>query len=553
MIRHHRNSAVTATPDADGVPTPLKPRPTNDGVIVPNAGGSAEMAASVALAKVVFDLTQRLNDFSTAEELLDTVAVEMARLVPNDRLAIILSRNRGRDVDLRFSRGDALEFQSGQPRDSPDGRRLAALEEPLLYTLDPNGQFVGDGDRWASGFRQVAVAPLRTGSEQIGLFTLMSKRVDAFDESDLWILSSLAGALAMMLAATDMRLEAQQGQIEAEFVASLGSEAAAMRSEPALFDLVAKRLHEVFDCTVAIYRLHGDGIRMEAIEVAASLNPSAVRVLAMTLIDLSNSPLRAALNVPLTEAPYIVQVDADEPSDVNPLLLEEMRRRQVDALMATPIVWNGQHLGVVGVSQNRRHLGNPLIPWDRQAGILQRVSAAIGPILENITLHESLTRALNESELLRSILSDTTQRNDPVEGLDVVARAAHLLYSADYVAVGRTEGAQFVWRVQVGSRYPERSRVTLISPRLHLALEQLVPVLVRDFPNDPVIEDPALYPIHESEGLLASLTIPFEIDDGGTGILLVGHRRPHQFDAADIRFARSLGTAVAARLLGKTE
>lgn len=517
------------------------------------AAGPAGLASSVALARVVFELTQRLNEFPTAEALLTTVADEMARLVPNDRLAIVLTRNRGRDVDLRFSRGDALEFRSGRPGTSPDERRLSAREEPLLYALEPDGRFVGDADRWASGFRQVAMAPLRTGNEQIGLFTLMSKRADAFDEADLWILSSLAGALAMMLAATDLRLEAKQGQFEAEFLARLGAEATALRSESALFTLVTKRLQAAFECTVAIYRVHGEGFRLASIDVASTLNESAVRVLAMTLMDLSDSPLRKAISIPQEDAPYIVRADEEGATDVNPLLVEEMRRRQVDALIATPIVWNGQPLGVLGVSQNRRHLGIPQIPWDRQADILLRVAAMIGPMLENITLHDSLTRALNESELLRSILSDTTQRNDPAEGLDVLARAAHLLFSADYVGVGRSHADVFEWRVQIGSRFAEQSRMTAISPGLRTALDQKVPVLVRDFPHDPPVDRPGLYPIHQTEELQASLTIPFAIEDGSAGILLVGHRRPHQFDAADIRFARSLGTAVAARLLRKND
>ncbi|MGC4108335.1 MAG: GAF domain-containing protein [Thermomicrobiales bacterium] len=542
---------MTAFFDADDVhASPIAPL-VPDGERVSVTPPSTTMAASVALARVVFELTQRLNQFLTAEALLDTVANEMARLVPNDRLAIVLSRNRGRDVNLRFSRGEAIEFRSGYPGEFDGGQRLSSLDEPLLYRIQPNGPFIGDSDRWTFGFRQAAVAPLKAGDEQIGLFTIMSKQPDAFDESDLWILSSLAGALAMMLAATDLRQQAEQGRREAEFLAALGAEAAGMRSEQALFTLVTRRLNEVFDSTVGIYRLHNDAIHLETIEVASSLDPNAVRVMALTLIDLDDNPVRAALAIPADRAPLVIRVEDGPTAEINPFLINEMRRRGVDTLLGMPIVWDGQPLGVIAVSQNTRHPGVPVIPWERQGAILRRVAMTIAPILENLTLHESLTRALNESEVLRSILSDTTRRNDPAEGLHVLARAAHLLYSADYVALGRADGVRFDWRVQVGARHPSASRLTSISPRLQAAIDGLIPVLVRNFPSDPLMEHPELYPIHQSEGLLASLTIPFEIEDGGRGVLLVGHRRPHQFDAADIRFARSLGTAVAARLLTK--
>lgn len=514
------------------------------------------MAASVALARVVFDLTQRLHEFETPESLLDTVADEMGRLVPNDRLAIVLfgadERGGGRAVNLRFARGDALDFRSGRPADFPDGPRLSALEEPLLYAIEPSGSFIGDADRWASGFRQVAISPLKAGDEQIGLFTLMSKQADAFDEADLWMLSSIASALAMMLAATNLRVQAEQGKREAEFVAALGAEAAATRSEHALFSMVAQRLHEAFDCTVGVYRQHADGIRLETIQIASSMDPISVRVLAMTLLELTETPLRVAFAMPLDDAPLIIRMDGDEEPAINQLLREEMRRRGVHALLAMPLIWDGEPLAVIGVSQNIHHRGAPRIPWERQAEVLRRISSTIAPILENLTLHERLTRALNESEVLRSILSDTTRRNDPVEGLDVLARAAHLLYSADYVAVGRSLGTEFEWNVQVGSRFPAASQRTAISPRLRIAIEGQVPVLVRNFPHDPPVEQPDLYPIHQSEGLLASLTVPFDIEDGGRGVLLIAHRRQHQFDAADIRFARSLATAIAARLLAES-
>ncbi|MGN6033178.1 MAG: GAF domain-containing protein [Thermomicrobiales bacterium] len=543
---------MTATSSgADGAAIPQTAAPLVDGAGASGPRPPTPMAPSVALARVVFDLTQRLGQFQTAEALLDTVADEMARLVPNDRLAIVLFRGDGSDrqVNRRFARGDSLDFRSGHPSDLPEGPRLSALTEPLLYTIEPHGPFVGDPDRWASGFRQAAVAPLKAGDEQIGLFTLMSKQADAFDESDLWILSSLAAALAMMLAATDLRVQAEQGQREAEFLASLGAEATATRSEQALFALVTRRLNEAFDCTIGLYRQRADGLHLDAIEVASSLDPRVVRVLAMTLLELTESPVWMALGVPPVDTPIVIEVGPEEVPGVNPLLLEEMRRRDVHALLAMPIVWDGEPLGVIGVSQNLRHPGAPGIPWDRQADVLRRVADTIAPVLANLTLHESLTRALNESELLRSILSDTTRQHDPAEGLDVLARAAHLLYSADYVAVGRAVGQRFDWRVQVGSRFPAISRETAISPRLQAAIDGQVPVLVRNFPHDPPVDQPELYPIHQTEGLLASLTIPFEIEDGGRGVLLVGHRRPHQFDAADIRFARSLGAAVAARLL----
>ncbi|MGC4192704.1 MAG: GAF domain-containing protein [Thermomicrobiales bacterium] len=542
---------MTATSGADGVHAPQTVSHQPSGTS-PHDGRPPVMAASVALARVVFELTQRLNAFPTAEALLDTVADEMARLVPSDRLAIVLSRNRGRDVNLRFARGDTLEFQSGKPADIPNGLHLSALDEPLLYAIEPDGPFVGDADRWASGFRQAAVAPLKVDDESIGLFTIMSKQADAFEEADLWILSSLAGALATMLAATNLRIQAEQGKQEAEFLAELGAGAAAIRSEQALFAFVAAKLRTAFACTVGIYRRRGDGVQLETIECAPGIDPRAARVLAMTLIDLTESPVNAALSAEPTDTPRVIRLDEDAAPDISPLLVAEMRRRGVHALLGVPIVWDGQPLGVIGVSQNHRVQAVPSIPWERHANVLQRVATAIAPILENIALQERLTRVLNESEVLRSILSDTTRRNDPGEGLDILARAAHLLYSADYIAIGRAEGTQFEWRVQIGSRFPEISRITSISPRLQMALDGLMPVLVRDFPDDPAIEQPERYPIHQSEGLLASLTIPFEIEDGGTGVLLVGHRRPHQFDAADIRFARSLGTAIAARLLARS-
>lgn len=516
--------------------------PANDG-IAPEAP-----PINALLAKVVFELTQRLDQFSSAEELLDTVANEVAALIPHDRVAIVLHSYRGRAVNLRISRGDQLDFRPGHRDETTEGVRLASLVEPLLYDIVPDGPFIGDTDRWDAGYRRAAVAPLRIGAEPIGLFTIMSKQADALSDADLWVLSSMASALGVMLAATDLRLQAEQGQREAEFLAMLGEETVAIRSESALLDVVAHHVNVVFSCTAAAYRVQGEALSLVALHAAPGMNANAARVLATSLLEISESPVRQALAIPMDQGPFEIRATIDGMPTMNPLLAGELIRRGVDALIAMPIIWNDTPLGVIGVSHNTHFRGIPAIPWERHGDILRRVAQMIAPILENIRLHESLTRILSESEMLRSILGDTARRSDPAEGLDILARSAHLLYGADYVGIGQARDGQTHWVVQVGSRHPEQRRATMLAPHLQLAVNNLTPVMIRDL-HDPSIGDPDRYPLHQLEGLRASLAIPFEIDGGGKGVFLVGYRTPRQFDTADIRFARSLGATVAALLL----
>ena len=523
-------------------------------MIMGNRGETAGDARTHALAGVVFGLTQRFNEFTSPEELFAAFADGLETLITYDRIAIVVSRDGGREVSHRFSRGDSLELKRNASGDLAGMERLYVLREPLLYDIEKTQRFAGDMERFAQGYRQAAVAPLTVDHAGVGLLTIMSKEAGRWNESDLWIHSSLAGALGIMLAGSNLRREAEQRQHEAEFVAEMGLVVSSVRDADELMRHSVERISEAFAAPAAIYLLHQDRLKVGAVGAPPEYNTRNVQLFAASMIEFDENPIsRALTHDPMSDALVILLRGEDEDTaGVNRVLADELYARGVNRILAMPIVLDGRNVGVLAVAHIKNKGENPLISRQRQPAMVKRLAEYLAPSLRNTWHYEDLKRTLNESEVLRRILSDTSSRNDPEDGLDTVVRAAQMLYGAGYVAIARVEGDQLHWLMRVGSRMQSEehvaSPVTAASDKLLAMLERLMPILVRDFPIDPPV-DPHVYPLHAEERLRSSLIAPFPIEEGAIGLLIVGFREVHRFDAADIRFARSLASGVAASLM----
>lgn len=520
-----------------------------------NQGETVGDARTLALARVVFELTQRFNEFTSPDDLFAAFADGLETLLTYDRIAIVVSRDGGREVSHRFSRGDSLELRRNAAGDAAEAERLYVLREPLLYDIREDQRFAGDTERFAQRYRQAAIAPLTVDHAGVGLLTIMSKQADRWNESDLWVLSSLAGALGIMLAGSNLRHEAEQRQQEAEFIAEMGLVVSSIRDADELMRLSVERIAAAFAAPAAIYLVHQDRLKVGAVSAPPQYDMRNVRLFTASMIEFDENPVSSALaHDPMRDALDISMSD-DDTAGINKVLAAELRARGMLRILAMPIVLDDQNMGVLAVAHIRNKGENPLISRQRQPAMVKRLAQYLAPALRNTWYYEDLMRALNESEVLRRILSDTASRNDPEDGLDIVVRAAQMLYGADYVAIARVEGAQLHWLMRAGGRIqvedPVAPLVTPASDKLLAMLERLMPILVRDFPIDPPV-DPHTYPLHVEEGLRSSLIAPFPIEDMSIGLLIVGFREVHRFDAADIRFARSLASGVAAsRMRGR--
>jgi GAF domain-containing protein len=507
---------------------------------------------TIAVARAVFELTQRFNEFSSPADVFAAFADSLATLLTFDRMAIVLSRDNGRETSHHFNRGDDLEFSAGALTEMAKIERLSVLREPLLYAIEEQPRFAGDADRFRQGYRQGAIAPLVIDREGVGLFTMMSKDAMRWGDSELWILTSLASALGIILAASNLRREAETRRQEAEFIAEMGLAIASAREVDALVSRAVEQISTAFDAPVAAYLLEHDQVRVAAVSAPAIYNIRHVRMFTSSVIEFLDNPVSIALIRDPAAETLVTRLDAEDGDGINQILAEELRVRRVLSILTVPISAGNRTIGVLAVTHIADKGETAVIGRDRQPCVVKRLAQYLATAIDNARHYEDLTRSLNESEVLRRIMSDTAQRQDSVEGLDVVVRAAQLLYAADYVAIARIDGDTIRWLIRVGSRVAESSDtdppVTRATDKLLAVVERLIPVLVRDFPNDPRV-DPDEYPLHVDEGLRSSLTAPFSIEGDVIGLLIVGFRNLHRFDAADIRFARSLASGVAASLM----
>jgi GAF domain-containing protein len=71
--------------------------------------------------------------------------------------------------------------------------------------------------------------------------------------------------------------------------------------------------------------------------------------------------------------------------------------------------------------------------------------------------------------------------------------------------------------------------------------------VVRNVATDTSLDGEARH-IHLAEGLISSISVPVMLPSNDYGFLLIGFRQEHEFNDADIRFARSMGQTIAAAL-----
>jgi len=510
----------------------------------------------VALARIVFDLTQRLDGLRGAEEVFNAVVDGLETLVPFERAALVLTRNDGQDVEHWYARGVEFTFREHDVPSMVRLERLIDIAEPLIYDIRETPRYMGDRDRYANGFRQAAAVPIILDDRRVGFLTLLTRTPNAWNESDLWIMSSVAGALGTMLAATNFRSEAEERRREAEFLAELGYLLSSLQDIDELLTQTATHIAARLGATTAIYTVVEDRL-----SVTASVDPrpnghhqAFIRMIAESLVARPHGPVQRAIRTD-RDADVLVLHRGDAPDD--PVLGDLFGTLGAEQLIVAPVIWRGTIIAaLLLVPLATIEVPEPIAPA-RLPGILERAMTYLAPALQGAHVQIELARALNESEVLRRILGDTATIDDPIEALDIVVRAAQMLFGADYVAIGQRASRDDMaihWIRSVGAGQADTNGEipsSALDEGWLSFMEEMRPLALNDRLQASMF-GPGSLPIHELHDLRASLTTPFEVAGGWRGILFLGFRHSREFDPADIRFARSLANGVASTLYRAT-
>ena len=156
-----------------------------------------------------------------------------------------------------IERGERLQAEPGMPRGF--SKHVLEMREPLLISenLDAERQRYGSGVVAGEPAKSVLFVPLVTGGRASGVISLQNiDREHAFDEDDQWLLTTLAGSLAVALENARLVQETRQRVAELATVNSVGQALSSQLDLDALIELVGERVRDTFGADIAYVALH---------------------------------------------------------------------------------------------------------------------------------------------------------------------------------------------------------------------------------------------------------------------------------------------------------
>jgi GAF domain-containing protein/CheY-like chemotaxis protein len=498
------------------------------------------------------------------QEIFDAQVVDIGIY---DRDADLLSFKYTIERGKRFT-DEPVPLRSGPLRDTASiGVRLHVLEtrRPLLLNTRTELEPFGDATV-ISGEPAMSTlwAPLVIGDEGRGVISLQNlDREDAFSESDVRLLTTLAGSLSVALENARLfdetkRLLAETDERAAELaiINSAQQGLAANLDMQAMYDLIGDKIQEIFDAQVVdigIFDLGAGMIHYPYIierGVRFPDKPSSLENahLAQVVLD-TRQPLL------INDVPGW---DAERGTGTTVIQGEP----PLSVLMA-PLTSGGQVRGRISL----QNLDRTDAFSETDVRLLTTLAASLSVALENARLFDETKRLLGETDRRAAELAIV---NDVQRGL-----AAQLDPQAMYELVGERAGDVFdtnvvdisvfdhergtMWSpysIERGVRFPEETR-PIMGVRKHI-IETGQPVLIAEDLRARAAEFGQAAQI-KGEPALSAIFVPMLVGNEVQGVIsLQNLDREHAFDESDISLlvtlAASLSVALrTARLMDETQ
>jgi diguanylate cyclase (GGDEF)-like protein/PAS domain S-box-containing protein len=356
------------------------------------------------------------------DELLQVLYQETTAVMEADAFFVALYHRDAGDLEFR------LKIDQGKqetPSRLPAEHGLTAIvvesKRPLLLKNLPEAETnLPAGHLWGSMNLpgSVLTVPMLVGDELVGVISVQSYRTDAYDETDLELLSTIAAQVAAVV--QNIRLltsERRQTDLLAGIV-RLGAQLASIRDVFALLNTLVVEAASLLDsspCTALLY----DELHQELV-VAAAVGfgedpPLGLRL--PTTLPLVQTTLRSA-------KPLIVpNIDRDAPE-----LRTILMRKDAHAFFAFPMIRSGRVLGVITFSNP-----SPRTLSAQEIAGGQLLAELAASALETAQIYEESQARVRDLSALTEVGEALNRALSLPETLDVVLRKAMSV-------VGKTEG-----------------------------------------------------------------------------------------------------------------
>ena len=381
--------------------------------------------------RVISEVGRRITSLLDLDNILEQMALLVQRSFGYDHVAIALIED-GYAV-YKVGAGELwkqnnFDFRPGRLKVGEQGVTgwVAAEGKPLLVpdvTHDP--RYV-----WMQGSqtRSELALPITVKEEVIGVLDVQSNRVNAFDESDMVVLQSLADQAA--IAIDNARLfEAEQRRAEQfRVISEVGSHVASILTVGGLLDRVAELIQEAFDYYIVEIGL------VEASDLVFKTRASRVGEGPFESFHLPVDETSITGWVAFTGKSLLVPEVSQEPRYV------KVTGTQTRSEMAVPMKAQDKIVGVINVESDRADDFD-----ESDVTVLQSLAHQAAIAIENARLyeqaqklavleerqrlarelHDAVTQTLFSASLIAEAVPDLME-SDPEEGRTLLAELRQL-------------------------------------------------------------------------------------------------------------------------------
>jgi GAF domain-containing protein/DNA-binding response OmpR family regulator len=390
---------------------------------------------------------------------------------------------------------------------------------------------IGDPDAPAADGSYLGV-PILKGDEALGVVALYANDTEAFGDSDLHLLTTLANALSVALQNARLFDETQRRSRETAALADVGRDISSTLDLTVVMDRIAHHAKDLLHCdNSAIFLPDADGENYRAIvatgTVAEQIRETAIRGGAGIIGGI----------IAAGRAEYV----NDTETDARAIQIAGTGSEENERLMVAPLLAGKAVKGAMAVWRTG---GRPFdqAELDFLVGLSQQAAVAI----ENARLYNETRQALDRltatADMLRVISSSPTNVQ-PV--FDAIVVTASKLLPSMFTAVLRRDGDHYRLAARASNgvadalQHPHPERVP-IDPAVNFPSRVFATKTMLHLPDWSTLElPPHERKIRDGSGVRSSLLLPLICDGECVGVLVIAHSRPHAYEESEIALARS--------------
>jgi len=489
--------------------------------------------------RVISEVGRSMTSILSVGELLD----EIVRLV-KDAFAsdlVEISLIDGDELIIKAGAGPPWDDAHFQPQHIQVGTQgitgwVAREGEPILVndvSQEPRYRSLSDAIRTQS---ELAV-PLKTKDTVIGVLNVESEQLNAFDESDLAVLQSLANQAA--IAIENARLYEDTKSRLAQVIAlqeTTGAVASTLELDK-LLNLIIQQ---------ATTLLQADGGIITVVDWE-NKQDEAVAVTGLAVSALGDrATLEGSLSgwVALHNEPVISnQLQSDSRADHRALSkLVEDTKRQIQRAAIAPLTIKDQVMGTLVVLDKQGGKGE----FDQtDLDLLVAFANQAATAMHNARLFDAEQRRAEQFRVISEMGGHMTSILDVDTLLGEIVHSIRETLGYYLVGIGLIEGDEMIFKTGSGARYDDPE---FQFPRISVGGEGITgwvaasgqALMVRD-----VTEEPRYLLFPDSAETLSELAVPLRTKSGIIGVLDVQSDQVNAFDESDLAVLQSLAHQAA--------